>query len=41
MVDPFSNEIVYAEEWPWGGTEEHPNDTYAKVSFPLCPVLIL
>ena len=30
-VDPFSNEIVYAEEWPWGGAEEHPSDIHAVV----------
>jgi len=30
-VDQFSNEVIYAIEWPWGGTEENPTEVNAVV----------
>jgi formylglycine-generating enzyme required for sulfatase activity len=30
-MDPFSNEVIYATEWPWGGTEENPSEIHAVV----------
>jgi formylglycine-generating enzyme required for sulfatase activity len=29
--DEFSNQTVYLDEWPWGGTEASPSDQYAVV----------
>jgi hypothetical protein len=30
-LDQFSNQTVYVDEWPWGGTEASPSDQYAVV----------
>ncbi len=28
-IDQFSNEVIYREEWPWGGSEDNPSEDYA------------
>jgi formylglycine-generating enzyme required for sulfatase activity len=29
--DEFSNQTIYVDEWPWGGTEASPSNQYAVV----------